>query len=423
MILKLSSNHRFDYLHKVTSKLFGELHFQDHDQRIDSALLQIAAAPTHAHIRTIRELPIDLGDLSLPSTTGIESMQHYLITQHRTKLFLAAYHPLLRAVHKQRFYSTEDDGTIFSALTDSTDENYYRPVAAGAPQELSINRYKKAVKIAMKGMVQARATHLQALLAGDPRTQAIAAGLLSAMTENAGQYLRCTVLPQYGTGIKFSDNAFLEMLRHRLLILFTAPYGPAPGNCTCSTHAPINLSALPMHPLVCPAARIIIVERHDMIRDRLAKLIRVMVPENNTRVEPDNHQGALFVRRPDIYYEEHGAPKYVDVVIAEPTAQIHMNTPDFSSIDHPSAAAIMSERRKLAEYAAANQGIELEPFAVESTGRLGPSAQALLSKFCPGDAQAQALRDFLFDLSFICAATKGKLLSACRSRLSRRNEE
>jgi hypothetical protein len=422
IILRSSSNRRFDYVHKVTSKLFGERHFQAHDQRIDTGLMRIAAAPMHEHIREVRELPIDLGGLSLPSTTGIESMQHYLITQQRTQLFIVKYYPYLRAVHQQRFYSEEDEGTIYSELRERT-EALYQLLGDDAPLMRGINMYKRAAKLSAKDMLAARARHLQQTLAASPHSRPMAAGLLSAMTANTGQWLRCTSLPMYGTGIKFSDNAFLEMLRNRLLCPFTSFYGPAPGFCACSVRVPVSLAAVPMHPLVCHTGKTISNERHDRLRDRLAKLIRVVLPESNTRIEPDNHMGILLEPRPDIYYEEQGVPKYIDVVVAEPTAQIYTNHPTLSSVTHENAAAIASERRKRGAYAAANQGIDMEPFAIESTGRLGPSAQALLTKFCTKDINAQALRDFLFDTSFILATSKGNILAECRRKLARRNED
>jgi hypothetical protein len=283
--------------------------------------------------------------------------------------------------------------------------------------------YKRAAKLSTMDMTAARARHLHETLAADPYTSAMAAGLLSAKTANTGQWLRCTSLPLYGTGIFFSDNAFLEMLRNRLLCPFTSVRGPAHGTCACTVRGPVLLAAVPMHPLVCPIGHSIANERHDRSRDRLVKLIRVVLPASNARIEPDNHLGVQFKKRPDIYYEDNGEPKYIDVVIAEPTAQIHTNHPTLSSVTHENAAAIASERRKRAVYAAANQGIDVEPFAIESTGRLGPAAQALLNKFCTKDINAQALRDFLFDTSFILAAYKGSILAACRSKLARGTDD
>jgi hypothetical protein len=420
MILKLSTNHRFDYLRKVMSKDYSRLDFDEHDDRIDKALLGIAASPSADHLRDVRELPIDLGGLSMPSNTGVEAMQHYLTTQERTKQFLEEFYPPLNAVHEQKFYSIEGEHNLYTELYESAITHFQE--LADENEANRINHFKNALKRAARAMIKARAQRLHASLAASPHSHAWAAQLMSTTTPNAGQWLRCTSLPQFGMGITFSDNDYLEALRNRLLIPFSAIPGPYNQQCSCALVHPVNLTVLPMHPLMCPGSKGIVQNRHNKLRDCLAKLLRKTVSPETTRIEPDNHNGAHLRRRPDIYYEDNGAAKYIDLVVAEPTSQTYLNNRDLSSITHPRAAAILTERRKQAEYAAAAQDIDVEPFAVESTGRLGPSAQALLTKLCAGEDKAQALRDFLFELSFILAAAKGRLLSACRSRLSRGSE-
>jgi hypothetical protein len=113
-----------------------------------------------------------------------------------------------------------------------------------------------------------------------------------------------------------------------------------------------------------------------------------------------------------------GEPRYVDVVIAEPTAAGALNHSLMPSSSTVCSAAILAEQRKTQAYANAGQ-IEIQPFAIESTGRLGPAAQALLHYVCRD--QDQALRAFLFDLSFILASKKGHLLATCRRRLANRD--
>jgi hypothetical protein len=62
----------------------------------------------------------------------------------------------------------------------------------------------------------------------------------------------------------------------------------------------------------------------------------------------------------------------------------------------------------------------VQPFAVESTGRLGAAAQDLLNHVCRD--KAQDLRSFLFDMSYVLASSKGRLLSTCRRRLANRQD-
>jgi hypothetical protein len=124
------------------------------------------------------------------------------------------------------------------------------------------------------------------------------------------------------------------------------------------------------------------------------------------------------VRRPDIYYEENGSPFYLDVVVPEPCSLVAMNHPTLSSITHAGSAATLAEMRKRRDYDAANQGIDVQPFAIESTGRLGAFAKALLDHVCRD--KAQDLHSFLFDVSYVLASAKGRLISTCRRRLANR---
>ena len=268
-------------------------------------------------------------------------------------------------------------------------------------------------------MIQASVDLFQASLAASPHSQAFSAQLLSSSIPNAAYWLRSTSLPAYGTGVSFSGEDFLEMLRNRLLVPFTTLHGPGQTFCTCSDHGRVDLRAFPMHPLICSHNKAITIARHDTVRDRLATLLHSVLPDGRVRTEPDQHEGVLLTRRPDLYYEMNGQAHYLDIVIAEPTAAVYLNHPAMSSSTFPCAAAMQSEQRKLLEYANAAQNIMIQPFAIESTGRIGPAAKALLDHVCRD--KPQEVQAFLFDLSFILASAKGRLLATCRRRLLNRD--
>jgi hypothetical protein len=417
MVLEKSYNHKFDYLHKVVRKGYGSQHFADHDALIDASLLAIAAAPSHAHLRDVRELPLNLGGLGMPSQTGITAMRHYLTTQRRTELFIEEYHQSLHPVLQNKFYRAEDDFALFTEMHEAT-YTHYVSIATDISAGSAMNQYTKAARIVAGAMLKARAEQLHATLAESPFTQELAAQFLSCMAPNTGSWLRSSSLPLFGTGVYFSSDSFREMIRSRALILFNACYGDVPTVCPRCKVNPVNLALRPMHPLICPGHQKAVKARHDGARDRLGKLIRTVLPDGNTRMEPDNHLGVPFTRRPDIRFEEHGELIYIDVVIAEPTAGHAMTHADHSSINTPGGAALLAEERKLREYDGHAQGINVVPFAVESTGRLGPAAQALLNRLCADEDKARILGAFNSDLSFILASAKGHLLSVCRSRLA-----
>jgi hypothetical protein len=417
MVLKMSCSHRFDYLRKVTVKDYGRQLFADYDALIDASLLSIAAAPGHEYIRDIRELPLDKGGFGIPSQSGITAMRHYLTTQRRTQSFLEQHGPTLLPVHNNKYYRAEGEFELFDEMHQATSTKY-AALVTGANQSNAIHRYTRAARLTADVMIQARAAHLHATLAENPHSQAAAAQFLSSMGPHTGSWLRSSSLPLFGTGISFSNADFREMIRSRALIPFTAVYGQVPTTCASCTRHPVNLAVVPMHPLVCPGSKGIIQSRHDQVRDRLARLIKTVLPTSNTQTEPDNHQGTHLHRRPDLRFEDEGEIFYIDVVVAEPTAQSALGHATLSSINTPGGAARAAELRKTAQYATADQDINVAPFAVESTGRLGPAAQALLNRLCADEDKAHILGAFNSDLSFILASAKGRLLSVCRNRLA-----
>jgi hypothetical protein len=87
-----------------------------------------------------------------------------------------------------------------------------------------------------------------------------------------------------------------------------------------------------------------------------------------------------------------------------------------SSVRVESGAALQAEERKRAEYEGHGQGIDVVPFALEATGRIGPAASQFLEDV--GRGRAGALKAFRRDVDHLCASFRGRILSACRQRLA-----
>ena len=87
-----------------------------------------------------------------------------------------------------------------------------------------------------------------------------------------------------------------------------------------------------------------------------------------------------------------------------------------SSLREPCGAAIQAEARKRHDYRDLPEGILVTPFAIESTGRLGPAAADLLPFLCV-DHPAH-LKFYIKDLSICLAASIGRLLSFSRGRIA-----
>ena len=133
-----------------------------------------------------------------------------------------------------------------------------------------------------------------------------------------------------------------------------------------------------------------------------------MHPEARLVVEPmgaDNPDG-LPVHRPDIVAHIDGVSYAIDVVVAEPAGARHMDHRELSSVTVPAGAARQAEAQTMTEYRGTLYEASLVPFALESTGRVGPSAKAFLERV---GAQAPGA------LAALCGM--GKLYVNTRSRL------
>jgi hypothetical protein len=102
-------------------------------------------------------------------------------------------------------------------------------------------------------------------------------------------------------------------------------------------------------------------------------------------LEPRAHGAIQFghgLKRPDLAYTKAGHTASLDVVVAEPTAASCRNDGLHSSLVQGNGAAIIAELRKNEEYRNMPHGLVVTPFALESTGRIGPAALAFLNIAC-----------------------------------------
>ena len=172
----------------------------------------------------------------------------------------------------------------------------------------------------------------------------------------------------------------------------------------------------PAHCFTCRRAGSIRDGRHDAIEERLIQTVRVTCPNANVSKQPKQHNGIAFTpHAPDIGFEVGGVIRYIDVTAAEPSAISNRVGGASSSITTAGGAAMRAEERKHGTYRDIEPQVIVIPFAVESSGRMGPSARALLNELCqnhPGE-----LRAFTRDLSNICASYGGHFINFARKRM------
>jgi hypothetical protein len=282
----MSSNHRFDYLRKVVGTDIEDDLFDGHDDRIDLCIRAILSVPHEHPITEVRELPVDLGGLGIPTLSGIDSCRHRLVTRRRVQDFLMLHYPsLLPALQAQFRFEGEQDQDYMWELNHAISD-----LDAGE------RSYASVAKSAAAEMLRARAASFLLGLNSTEEGKPYAALFLSASSRNTGHWLRASSLPIYGTGIPFPRAHFVEALRQRLLVPFAAFSIHQEATCTCALQTDVR--QVPMHPLVCTLSRGAINDRHSRVRDLLAKFLRNMLPQGNIYREPTHHQGVRLNRRP-----------------------------------------------------------------------------------------------------------------------------
>ena len=405
LLLREAYNHRFDYLRKVTSVRIDPHIFREHDSRVTDCLVNITGADNSARVEVLRELPIHVGGLGIPTITGNVAARQQLITWKRVQVFLSLHHPGLLPVHNT-YYRHGEILEMEDQASQLEDVNITDPIL----------RFSRSLAEALEGIHRAQAALLHGSMAMEPLTAHWAALFLSMQNSYGGRWLTTSATVARYSGTHFPDRDYREALRLRMMVPFV-PATRGPTLCTCNrAHGIVNLAADSCHPLLCTRSRGLITERHDTVRKLLAKLLRAALPGVLVVEEPRPRQGEPPLRhQPDIGFETAGTRYLIDVVVAEPTSRSATTHASLSSVETKAGAARQAEARKRQDYGVLPEGTRLVPFAIEATGQLGPEAADFLGLVARD--QIKPLNYFMRNLAIILAAYSGRLLSYCRGRI------
>jgi len=399
-LLRLVYNKRFDYLAKTTPLQVGLVPFKEHDQRIDDVLWDMGISDSREELGILRSLPLHQGGLGIPALSGPHTQRHRQITSKRCADFLERFYPTLLVV-LNTFYVPNDQ-----EVREDYDE-YDGPAT-------SLGRLIKSTREKVEREESEVMQRLHANLLNTPGREGHAARLLSAAAKGTGKWM--TGWSWTGSSGRFTEAEFREALRCRLLSSFEPPLGRHNLLCACSTRRePIDLISDPTHPSTCSLNKGVIIERHDSIRNVLAKFLKRLHPQAQIVLEPVENGPAGHHRRPDIKAEINGRVFAIDVTIAEPASARAMLHRELSSQTIPDGAALQAEARKRAEYRSSIYEDHLVPFVIESTGRLGPAAKIFLDQVASQDFPSRSA--FLLDISVLLACSLGRLSCRTRNRL------
>ena len=387
--------------------------FKNHDRNTASALfniLSVADAPTQSRVDKVRDLPLNQGGFGMHLVTGLDQARLRQLCHSRTQEHIDLHIPNLRNVHDY-IYSTSLTGAELDLTAAMRRMDGLIPTNTIA--------LAKATSKAVAELHRAQFLAIHRELLGNEETRSLAASLLSAGCSEAGKYV---FQPHYrnSENQRATHGAYIAALCDRATIPAFPLGGAGPLYCPCrssESRNAVDLRRHPEHPRCCHFNQPLVNARHDdIVKTHLAPLLRSA--GYTVEIEPVAHGAFHFqeqnVKRPDISYGKNGIVKYLDVVVACPAVMTNRNSALFSSETVPDGASRSAEARKRRDYQNFPAGVIVTPFAVESTGRLGPAAKELLALVCAD--RPSSLRYFLTDISICLAAHLGNMVAASKRR-------
>lgn len=349
-------------------------------------------------------LPCRLGGMGITRHAGLATENGQLASQLAVLSFLGTYRPTERCdLQQYNFWSHVHPGTT-EGLQDLTG------LSASDVDSMTAQTCRPRLATAKKAADDASLALALAALSDNGHFQA-AANLRSSTNST---FAFCMSSIGIDNPLYFSPGAFRATVRARLGVGPTNEPQDTEKRCPCDKRYDAGTQGL--HGLSCRLNGHFATRRHHQITKTLAALLRRTQPapvaiEALAGVTAADHDIIA-----DIKWSLPEGNSYIDVAVVDPGADSYTTTPFFSHLN-TDAAALFMERRKRTHYARivpAPNPLSIIPFVVEATGRLGPSALALIARLCRTHTHLKS--QFLTQLSMICAITAGNMLEASRDR-------
>ena len=364
------------------------------------------------------------GGLGLTKHFGIRTENAILLNQIYFHGFLSSYSPSdFMHINNNLLYANEIiPGTSEEVVNDTE-------LTSEMLGSLTTVNASNILKSAAKKVNIAIAKRIAMKLAINPNNRSFAAWFISqgSGTSCPNSFIRAFNGTQSASF--FGKQNFIDRIRLSLCVGPYNEYSPLPILCPCGNQY-LQITD-PLHCIHCFENRASGTRRHTSIKNLLLALIRSLHPLDYA--EPEQSVGKRLTSQigviPEVYKEvicdilwEHGPVSHViDLVVVDPCAPMYNSA--IPSIINPrafdtvNAAALAAEKRKRSHYGRVCLPVAIAPsrvipFAIEATGRLGPSAIACLFQICGSNTVRRS--KFLNDVSLICARFSGKILSASR---------
>ncbi len=396
-LLKYSYNTRMHYLRKtLPERIIATSIFSRFDDLINEALLNTGVIDCRDQLIKLRCLPSDKGGLGMPSLEGHHGRRHHLITAMRTREFLKVHYPHFVGDHTAAYNSHDVD------------------INGTPPEEIADTMYQLRENNFDDDALKLFGTALRRWT--DYEDSTAAHGFHSELVTSGALGSAATFLSVQGVKLSFTtysngsrsnyetlltDKEYVEAMRHFML----APFRRNLDGlilCRCRPNDPWDLHSTPYHSSNCQLNSRERTFRHSAVCQLLVKLLRKASPSARITLEP---RDATARRHPDILIEDNAMSYHVDVSIVEPTS-VHALSDAIGAATNKGAAAAMQETKKISSYANTSWPDTL-PFVLESTGRLGTSAEHLLEKIT---SEKNHLRSwFNGEISLLMAKYQGRM--------------
>jgi hypothetical protein len=398
MLLAQCVNARATFLSRVTELPAEDIKtvFDKFDAAIDAALVRLADCPPDLRdqLRSIRLLPQKLGGLGIYDYAGLQGLKGRNQSRLKTYEFTKAnYH---------------------TTLFRQTDVATWGALDLGDEGDDELNHFDQASMVAFSTRVTvARGVESKAIHSSKiESSKDEAAWFLSSCTPNSGRWLSWRGGMSHS--FRMSSPLYVDALRRRLL----CPPTPlqlvaAEVCCTCSTAS----SAHPTHLLDCPRNQWLFHRRHLVICRLLARYIGKVCDDSLLVLEAPVEDGPNALRA-DIVATIGTRIYTLDVSLTNPACQ--SNIAHNSHLTHD-RSSVNRENQKWAKYGHLS-GLErggdrsFTPFVIESTGRLGPSAQTFINDIT-SHTHSTIKSNFLSTLSACIALYNSMMLRCAKRRL------
>jgi hypothetical protein len=370
------------------------------------------------HLKTIRALPLDMGGLGIVRYSDVDGEKACL--QSRAMTFEFA-HDNIKSIQRG-FARAWTPFTIGSSRNLITAAEEQQRIHEYTPFDVDVQPLRDQA-------LQFHTIDSQRLYESLVRQQqdAKAAWYLSSRYEGSGKWLMSGMAGSVYYGhYRFQGNEFLEALRLRVL-MNPIPSDPELGfRSHCVFCRDVDLRNEPFHALDCNRCNnFFMTARHNNVVEILTKHLTKSGQYENVRNEVPLGPGGIREAQATTehtLYADITAVKvsthrtlFFDVCIANPSAVTYRNAvAALSSLHKAGGAARQRETMKVNKYRTLN--IDVLPFVVEATGRLGACAEHYLPTIAPNDEQ-DLPKALLAKIRIIIQRYNSKMISSIRRHM------